>query len=303
MDLALLEQFLRVVECGSINRAAQRLGQSQPVVSRAMDELERSLATQLMVRRRSGILLTEAGRALASRAGDLLRHAASVREEVSEESPSRITISLPTPLRYSVTIPLVKKLQRIAPSIQIRVFEGFNAYTRDLLLRGLADIGILGEMQVPESSYEIKPLVQESLRLFRNKDLPKPPSPAPLEELKRYPIAAPGRPNVVRLAVEKAMAERNWSLNISLEAENMDLLHELIRAGCAPQVTGVGMPHPDPNELGMWSAAIEGLALTWVIAVNRQRSHNVAIRTVTRALTETVREAIETGLWPEAKLL
>ena len=82
MDTRLLEHFLRIVELGSINRAARELGVSQPAVARALTQLEHDLGQRLVVRRRTGISLTDAGHILVSRAEHLLRQISSVREEL-----------------------------------------------------------------------------------------------------------------------------------------------------------------------------------------------------------------------------
>ena len=56
-----LETFMTVVEQGGFTAASRRLGLSQPAVSRAVAALERDLGLPLLVRRREGLSLTEAG--------------------------------------------------------------------------------------------------------------------------------------------------------------------------------------------------------------------------------------------------
>src|SRR2546421_615011 len=124
---------MRVIEFGSINRAAKEIGLTQPALSRSLSELERDVGRTLLLRRRSGVALTDAGMLLASRAPDLLRHTAEVRQGLAEESAARVVIGMPTPLRNAITIELVKEMQKTAPRTKIRIFEGFNSYIRDLL--------------------------------------------------------------------------------------------------------------------------------------------------------------------------
>jgi len=69
MDLALVECFLRVAELGSINRAAEEMGMTQPALSRRVAALERDMGVALLVRGARGIALTEAGVKLTQGAG------------------------------------------------------------------------------------------------------------------------------------------------------------------------------------------------------------------------------------------
>jgi len=63
-DWALLRVFLAVAECGSLSRAAQQIGSSQPTLSRQMTLLELQVGAALFERTRHGLHLTEAGEAL-----------------------------------------------------------------------------------------------------------------------------------------------------------------------------------------------------------------------------------------------
>ncbi|MFP3836014.1 LysR family transcriptional regulator, partial [Chryseobacterium sp. SIMBA_028] len=57
--------FLTVLRHGSLSAAARELGLTQPTVGRHIDALEQAVGTQLFTRSQSGLLPTEAARALA----------------------------------------------------------------------------------------------------------------------------------------------------------------------------------------------------------------------------------------------
>lgn len=61
-----LRLFLAIVECGSINRAAQRLQLGQATVSRRLSELEAVVGHALFVRSVSGVTLTSLGEQLVA---------------------------------------------------------------------------------------------------------------------------------------------------------------------------------------------------------------------------------------------
>jgi DNA-binding transcriptional LysR family regulator len=68
MRLKQIEDFLAVVEAGSIHAAARKIGVSQPAVTKSVRALEAELHVQLMRRTNHGIVPTPAGRAFFARA-------------------------------------------------------------------------------------------------------------------------------------------------------------------------------------------------------------------------------------------
>ncbi|MER6321455.1 LysR family transcriptional regulator [Streptomyces coelicoflavus] len=72
VDTRLLRYFATVAEEGSLTRAAQRLYVSQPALTKQIRQLESALGVPLFTRSRSGMTLTEPGRALAARVPGLL---------------------------------------------------------------------------------------------------------------------------------------------------------------------------------------------------------------------------------------
>ena len=59
--------LMSVVQAGSMNKAAERLGTSQPAVSRSIADLEHALGVRLLDRSRRGIEPTQYGRAIIKR--------------------------------------------------------------------------------------------------------------------------------------------------------------------------------------------------------------------------------------------
>ncbi|MFC5754301.1 LysR family transcriptional regulator [Actinomadura rugatobispora] len=72
VDTRLLRYFIAVAEEGNLTRAAERLYVSQPALTKQIRQLETLLDTRLFTRSRSGMALTEPGRALAARVPALL---------------------------------------------------------------------------------------------------------------------------------------------------------------------------------------------------------------------------------------
>ena len=86
MTFTQLRTFALVAELGSLRAAATALGVSEPAVSAAVAALRADLGDPLFRRTGSGIALTPGGRALATRARELVRLADRTRREVGQAS-------------------------------------------------------------------------------------------------------------------------------------------------------------------------------------------------------------------------
>jgi DNA-binding transcriptional LysR family regulator len=74
-----LVEFVTVARTGSLTKAAAELSLSQSTLSRHMRALERDLDVQLMERHGSGVDITEVGRYVSNRAGDIIDAAEDIR--------------------------------------------------------------------------------------------------------------------------------------------------------------------------------------------------------------------------------
>ncbi|HEY9367658.1 LysR family transcriptional regulator [Streptomyces sp.] len=81
VDTRLLRYFAAVAEEGNLTRAAERLFVSQPALTKQIRQLEALLDVRLFTRSRSGMALTEPGRALAAGVPGLLADWDRVRRE------------------------------------------------------------------------------------------------------------------------------------------------------------------------------------------------------------------------------
>jgi len=71
LDLTHLKYFQAIAEHGSLTAAAKKLQVSQPTLTVAMRNLEERLGTTLLLRSRSGVLLTATGKELLGHADDI----------------------------------------------------------------------------------------------------------------------------------------------------------------------------------------------------------------------------------------
>jgi DNA-binding transcriptional LysR family regulator len=149
-----LRILLAVADHGGFTAAAERIGSTQPSVSRAISALERELGATLFARHREGIAATEAGSIAIHHARQALASLERLEQEVTAVS-GRINgtlriASLPSATGSLLATPLRAFTDR-HPALTVRLFEGTDQEVRDWLTRGAADLGIV---TLPADGYE-----------------------------------------------------------------------------------------------------------------------------------------------------
>lgn len=146
MTLAQLRALLAVVEHGGFTAAADRVGMSQPAVSRSVSALESELGAPLLSRGRDGVTLTEAGEVIARHAREVLRHFDLMRTEVAalagEVTGTLRLASLPTATGTLIASQL-RTFRKRHPRVAVRLLEGSDHEVRDWLDQGVVDAGVV----------------------------------------------------------------------------------------------------------------------------------------------------------------
>ncbi|MBN4064300.1 LysR family transcriptional regulator [Dehalococcoides mccartyi] len=147
MNIAELEALKAVAETGSFTRAADRLGMSQPGLSRQIQRLERELGTRLLERRGTGAILTDAGRESMQFA---IRTISDFDALVSRfgPDPSALTgairiVASSTPAEYLIPA-LISEFTRNHTGISIEVLVADSAQVARTLGDRQADLGLSG---------------------------------------------------------------------------------------------------------------------------------------------------------------
>jgi DNA-binding transcriptional LysR family regulator len=140
LKLRQLNALIAVAECGSMARAAEALAISQPVVSKAIAELEQTLGVRLFDRGPHGVEPTPHGRALLKRSQsvfDDLRTSVAELESLSDPTAGELRIGCEETLATGLLPALIDQLTRRYPRIAFEVALGdpSTLQQRDLLGR------------------------------------------------------------------------------------------------------------------------------------------------------------------------
>ncbi|HZR67685.1 MAG TPA: LysR substrate-binding domain-containing protein [Burkholderiales bacterium] len=132
MRLRQIEDFVAVVESGSIRAAARKLGLSQPAITKSMRRLEVELKSQLLQRTPRGVVPTPSGRAFFARARAAQAELRKAEEEVSQiggGGAGSVAFGV-VPAAIPVVPQAVVRFRQQFPRARLRILEG---YTHTLL--------------------------------------------------------------------------------------------------------------------------------------------------------------------------
>jgi len=151
-DLPALDLLVSVAETGSVGRAAQAHGITQPSASARLAKLERRLGVPLLVRSRRGSLLTPAGEAVVAWSHGVLEAARTLADGVltlraDRQARLRISASL-TVAEYLLPAWLLA-LRRSHPDLDIAAAVA-NSHDVVVAVRaGSADLGFVESPDIP----------------------------------------------------------------------------------------------------------------------------------------------------------
>ena len=169
MRLQSIEQFIAVVDAGSIRGAARQLGMSQPALSRALQQLEEELGVQLVDRSGRGVTPTAAGSAFLSRArvadAELRKAAEEARKTVGDGT--RLLALGVSPVGASLLLPeLAIALQRVHPTTRIRILETTPSALLSLVRDEVMDLAVTQRTRIHlDAGLDYRPLAEVQMRV------------------------------------------------------------------------------------------------------------------------------------------
>jgi DNA-binding transcriptional LysR family regulator len=131
MNLQQLKYFLTTVELGSLNKAAKALYISQPALTKQLARLERDLGCRLLIRKTTGIELTDAGGYLYEKACSILQQVQQTVEGMKQyaQTPQLRIGALPSLASYYLS----GFIHKLEDSKEFRVDITILDTTRELI--------------------------------------------------------------------------------------------------------------------------------------------------------------------------
>ena len=147
-----LEYFSAIASEGTLSRAAERCHVSASALALAIDELERHLSLQLLVRRKGhGVTLTPAGSRVLSLARHLLTGAEALASDAWQASTSvtgTLRLGCFSTLAPFILPPILQEFGRRHPDLELDYVEASAPQLNDMLLQGRIDAALLYSVDV-----------------------------------------------------------------------------------------------------------------------------------------------------------
>lgn len=224
MNLRQLRNFITIVEMNSITAAAEHLNIAQPALSRQVKALEDQLNVRLLMRHGRGVMPTQEGIRLASKAALILEQVAELADDLSGTErllDGTLTLGLPPSVADLMAIHLIERTMQTFPGVNLRITSGFSGHVQDWLTRGKIDLGVVYEGQEPRSA-RVRPIIMEELFLIQRPDDPQAQDgPATRAEVFSQRLILPNPEHSLRVLIDRAAADIGAEVQVALEIDIM----------------------------------------------------------------------------------
>jgi LysR family nitrogen assimilation transcriptional regulator len=304
MDFRNLRYFVEIVEQGSMKRAAESLYVAQPALSQQVKKLEEELGVKLLSRSVRGVVPTEAGRELLTRARLILDQVHDARQVIqagNRDPQGSVVLGLPSSISAVLSVPLVVRMQDAYPKVALRVVEGTSGYVLDWLRTGQLDFCVLHGVQ-RDAGLSATPLFTEELFLIESAAARRRRRPVRFAELAEMDLILPGRHHGLRDMLDRLALEHNVVLAPKVEIDAFMQMKALAKLGIGNTILSRAAVADELKRGELCAVPIVGPRVErhMVLARASNRPVSNAVRATTTLLEECVR-AFDGEFWQVAQ--
>ena len=237
MELRQLRYFVRVLELGSISRAALDLELVQSALSQQISRLESELSTRLLQRTSKGVVATEAGMAFFREAQLTLRHAdQAVRAAQLSRLTGAVSVGLASTTAAVLGLPLMRAMRERYPDVRLHMVEGMSGHLTSMLNSRQLDLTILFDTQAARR-WSVLPLVEEKLFLIQARsDGMTAANRTRMADLKDIPLILPTGTHGLRSALDAAFVRAKFKPQLVAEIDSLAMTMAAVEAGLGSTV-------------------------------------------------------------------
>ena len=264
MDIRSLEEFLAVLEHGSILGAAEALDLAQPGLSRRIRALEQELSVPLLTRSSQGVTPTVYGELLERHARLVLHDRQRALDELQAMRDGvvghgRVGVA---PALSGILPGAIDRLTRDRSGLTFSIVEG----TYDTLVRDLRKGEIDGAftLLIPGEEHEgltVRTLAQDRVYIFCNADHPlRKKKSVPLSALANHRWALINRPRSIPEMFRRIAASHGFEApRVCVETDSLDLVKSLVITGSFLAAVPGGAMALEVEQGRIFRLAVDGL--------------------------------------------
>lgn len=305
MELRQLRYFIRVVELGSMGRAAVDLGVVTSALSQQISRLEGELSTRLLRRTTTGVVATDAGLAFWHQAQLALRHVdEATRAAQHARMSGHVSVGFAPTTASVLALAFMSSLRARYPDIRLHLVESLSGNLAAMLNARQLDLAILFETNAGKR-LTATPLLHERLFLVGSHQLAGMPkvNKIHLKDVGALPLVMPSGTHGLRAVVTKAFAQVKCEPNIVAEIDGLATLMDVVRTGLAATIQpGAAASRLPGSEVRLVQVADKGVRRTNLLASLPEDELSPAALATRIVLRDVVRELLSESRWLGASL-
>lgn len=238
MEFRQLRYYVRVVELGSLGRAAADLGLVTSTLSQQISRLEGELSTRLLQRTSTGVVPTDAGLAFWRQAQLALRHADEARRAAQQgRLAGSVSVGLAPTTATVLAAPFMARMRERYPDIHLHLVESLSGHLNAMLKSRQIDLAVLFAAE-PAKGLSMIPLLEERLFLIGSPTLPGMPGSRQVRAaaLRDLPLVMPSATHGMSAIVDSVFARAQCRPRIVAEIDGLGILMDAVRAGVAATI-------------------------------------------------------------------
>lgn len=292
MDLRQFRYFIQAARRENFRKASDDLRVAQSALTRQIQHLEQELGFLLFDRVKRGVRLTAAGQRLLERSQHILSEVDRLKESLQLEAhvPSGpASLAAPPSIGRLLFSKLALTFLKSYPKVNLSLVEGWTSDVMGRLRRGELSLAIVTDPPL-DPLLEYTQLFTESLHLVgRPGDPLLKKRSLEVGSLGGLPLVMTNKSNRSRQLIENSAARDGARLDIRLELESADTLHQLLLSG---RIYGL-LPyssifqHAQSRRLG--AVPIRGMTMTRYLAKSRSEANSVARETLEKCTIAEMR--------------
>lgn len=282
LDWALVQSFIAVAERGSLTGGAKYLGKSQPTLGRDIAKIETTLKTQLFMRERHGLTLTDQGTQILKIAKEMQLSAAkliALAMDTTEDQSGTVRITASLVMSNFILPQIIANLRKKFPNIDLELHVSDES---DNLLFHEADIAI--RMYRPDQLDIItRHLGDMELGIFASRDyIDQKSIPQTVDDLLQHDWIGYDRSELLI----KGMRSTGWQVDkcfFKTRCDDQAAYWQLLKAGAGIGVGQVAIAHRSKNLIRLFEDIKIPPIPVWLTA-NKALKHSSRIRVIYDAI-------------------
>ncbi len=302
MTLRQLLYFARIVEIGSLSRAAQALHVAQPALSQQVSRLEEELGVTLLLRSVRGVVPTQAGLAVYRHAKAILKQVDATRliaQEADAGPAGQVTLGLPWTVSTLLGLPLLQQVKARLPAVRLEIVGGPSPLLANMLAEGRLELTVVFDNQ-PRSGLDMRPVLVEPLYFIGPPHTLATTGTASISDVARRPLVLLSRPNSIRERLDAALAAAGLRAEVVAEINDAGLLLGAVRTGLGYSVVPACGVAEGQRQVDVDSVLLDDPSLRRTVFLCTSRLHGLSLAAhhVHEILLELMQQAVRDGRWP-----